>query len=153
MLPQLYSIEFINLKGSGSLNEKDILRELHSYLSDSEAQVDLAIMRFRFSSMDLSQQMPAIILLIERCFKSLIDIDLSWSSLTLENTQDLLKCLMKQGYEAAEQQGARQKGQIRSLNLSFNSCLMKGCRSPDQGKKKKKRKKRLFEESSGDDDT
>ena len=55
LLKQLYSLELINLTFSGDLGERRMLRELHSYLSSSDSEVALSLMKFRFSNIDLSQ--------------------------------------------------------------------------------------------------
>jgi len=71
--------------------------------------------------------MPCITQLIMKSYKSLMDLDLSWCSLTLDNVISLFECLREIGQQdaLAFNDGIVQ-GTLRSLNLSYNPCTNRG---------------------------
>lgn len=81
-------------------------------------------MRLRLSHIDLSQQMEAIVALIEHSQLSIIDLDLSWCNMNFQNMLDLYECITRMGQEDAEvYNNGKTRGSLRALNLSYNHCL------------------------------
>ena len=59
-------------------------------------------MRLRINGVNLSGQLRTIIGLIEGCYRSLIELDLSWCSLTLDNVGALFGGLTRMGWDDAD---------------------------------------------------
>ena len=71
--------------------------------------------------MDLSDQSKQLARLIDHCFNSLIDLDLSFCQLTVSNLKDIFEVLQTRGEDDAMSYNAGIiKGTLRALNLSYN---------------------------------
>lgn len=81
----------------------------------------LNLFRLKISGVDMSRQFKAVTRLIELSFKTLIDIDLSWCSLSLQNAENLFETLIEKAkYLAETYYNGQIQGTIRYLNLAYN---------------------------------
>ena len=71
--------------------------------------------------MNLSNHSKELALLIDHCFNSLIDLDLSFCNLTVTNVKDIFEVLQSRGEDdAMSYNEGIIKGTLRAINLSYN---------------------------------
>lgn len=136
LLPQLYSLELNDIRFH-SKKSRTLLEEM--YLNMPQSEDNLPLMKLKVSNIDLSRQVSYLNMIIEKCYCSLLDLDVSWCNMSFNNVKELFKCLCSIGLQDAKSYDDGQvRGTIRMLNLSFNPMWWKEKEGPADKKKKKK---------------
>lgn len=127
VLPSLYSLDIFNLKCTNGLQQSKMFLPLRELLEHYPNRAIL--IRLRISQINLQHQLDAIVDLILYAQESLLDLELSWCNLNLNNFITLSNCIKKVSHEDAEcYNGGVRRGTLRKLNFSYNPFTKPGQR-------------------------
>ena len=130
LLPNLLALELFNLKHSSFSQQNRMFLPLLDLVQDYPSSP--VLVRLKISHINLRSQLDGIIELINYASASLMDLELSWCNMNLDNFASLAACIKQTGLDHAEQEnnGVR-TGTLRKLNLSYNPFMGKGERMTD----------------------